>query len=119
MQVDKVLNAVLLPQIKIIDIFSLARRRSKNGQMHSISSFYLNQYLRFADTEKLLIKKKINLNKSARFQINCANFFDSNREIDVVNFTDLGVKHSKVGRITKNIILFDNIKAFVAPPQNS
>lgn len=119
LQVDKVLNAVLLPQIKIINIFSLAKRRSKNGQMYAVSSFYLNQYLRFADTEKFLIKKGINLNKSTRFQINCAKFFDSNREIEAVNFTDLGVKHSKVGRITKNIILFDNIKAFVAPLQNS
>ena len=119
MQVDKVLNAVVLPQIKIIDIFSLARRKSKNGQMHSVIGFYLNQYLYTADRVNSLIKKGINLNKSARFQISYAKFFDNHREIDAISFTNLGIKYSKINQIIKNIVLFDNINAFVAPLQTS
>lgn len=115
LQMKKVLNVVWLPRIKIIDILSLARRRSKNGQMHSANNFYLNQYLHSSSTIQPLTKKGINLNEDIRFRINLTKSFDSNKKIDIAFFTDLGIKHSKISQITKNIILFDNIKAFVIP----
>lgn len=115
LQIKKVLNAALLSQIKIIDILSLARRRSKNGQMHSVNNFCLNQYLHSSSVVQSLIKKEINLNKDVWFRINLAKSFDSNKKIEIAFFTDLGIKYSKISQITKNIILFDNIKAFVLP----